>query len=136
MTDAEQNKHQPIARFDRRDILIMLLLAILACFLFGYGIGSYGLWDPWEPKYAITILEMTERGDYITPYYLGLPRWTKPIAIYWAMLISSNIVGFNEIGARLPSVLFALGCVLFTYYFMRILHGRRPAVLASGVLMT
>ncbi|MEM7392982.1 MAG: glycosyltransferase family 39 protein [Verrucomicrobiota bacterium] len=123
-------------RLDRKDAIAMLVLTVLTLFLLMKGLGSYGFWDPWEPKYAITITEMVERGDYITPYYLGLPRWTKPIGIYWAMLVTSAIFGFNEFGGRLPSVLFALGAVLFTYYFLRKLHSRRVAILAADILMT
>jgi 4-amino-4-deoxy-L-arabinose transferase-like glycosyltransferase len=121
---------------DRTEILIVTGLIVGCLYLFGWGIGSYSLWDPWEPKYAQTVLEMTERGDYITPYYQGSVRWTKPILVYWAMMVPIYIGGNNELTARLPSVFAAMLGVLMLYYVVRRLFSRSAGVMAACVLAT
>ncbi len=52
-----------------RGILLVLLLGALVLL----PALSFGLWEPWEPKYAQSAVEMIERGDYVTPYYRGVP---------------------------------------------------------------
>ncbi|MEM7394512.1 MAG: hypothetical protein AAF492_19435, partial [Verrucomicrobiota bacterium] len=120
MTDKDETMgERAAAPFGRVDVAALLILALLSAFLFMRGMGSYGLWDPWEPKYAIAVDEMIERGDLVTPFLFGKRRWTKPIGIYWAMFVSQKILGFRDFGARFPSALAAVMAVLFTYFFLR-----------------
>ena len=60
------------------EIIVFILLAgVWAAFLLPS--LSFGLWEPWEPKYAQAVVEMMERGDYLTPFFRGEPRFSKPI---------------------------------------------------------
>jgi len=120
----------------RRDWVLGGILLLGTLYLFAWGIGSYPLWDPWEPKYAQAMREMAERGDYITPYFNDKPRWTKPILIYWAMALPMAVAGNNEFTARLPSALAAVVGVLLTYYFVSRLRGRGTGFIAACVLAT
>jgi 4-amino-4-deoxy-L-arabinose transferase-like glycosyltransferase len=74
------------------------------------GLGSSGLWDPWEPKYAQTAREMAERGDRIVPYYRDDPRLVKPPVTYWLIGASQAVAGYSELAARLPSAILASLC--------------------------
>jgi len=120
----------------RQDLLLVGILLACSLFLFVWGLGSYPLWDPWEPKYSQSIREMGERGDFVLPYFNDKPRWTKPILIYWAMAVPMAVLGNNEFSARLPSALAAVLGVLATYYFVSRLRGRRTGFIAACVLGT
>ena len=89
-------------RFDRIDRLVILGLALVTLLLYCRGLGSYPLSDPWEPRYARAMQEMSERGDYITPFYQNKVRWTKPILVYWAMYVPIMIGGTHAFTVRLP----------------------------------
>ena len=105
-------------------MLCILTLIIGGSFLYIYGAGSYSLWDPWEPKYAQTVIEMRQQGEYITPYYEGHVRWTKPIFVYWAMMVPMSIGGNTELMARLPSAVAAVFGLLLLFYVVRRLFDR------------
>lgn len=117
------------------DYALILILAATA-FLYIKNIGSYPFWDPWEAKYPQTVREMTERGDYITPFFNGRIRWTKPILIYWAMAVPIAIGENNEFTARLPSAVGAVMGVLLLYLFLMKLHGRSTAIIGACILAT
>jgi 4-amino-4-deoxy-L-arabinose transferase-like glycosyltransferase len=118
------------------DLLCLTTLTIAGCFLFIFGIGSYGFWDPWEPKYGQAMREMVESGDLIVPHFMGAVRWTKPIFHYWAMYVPMKLFGVNEFTARLPSALAALLGVIMVYFFVKRLRSRKTALMASGILAT
>ncbi len=120
----------------RGDYVLFALLGLGALFLFIWHVGAYAFSDPWEPKYAQAVREMMERGDYITPYHAGYIRWTKPILIYWLMLIPVQLWGNNEFTVRLPSVLAAVWGVLMLYYTLLKLRRRSTAMLGGCILTT
>ncbi len=121
---------------EKIDLIFLALLTVGGCFLFIYGIGSYGFWDPWEPKYGQAMREMIESGDLIVPRFTGEVRWTKPIFHYWAMYVPMVLLGVNEFSARLPSALAALLGVLMVYFFVKRLRGRGTGLMAAGILAT
>lgn len=127
---------QHLIRGKSGDIILAVALILGGIFLFMWGTGSYDLWDPWEPKYGQAMREMMARDDFITPYYEDRIRWTKPILIYWAMYVPIRIGGNNAFTVRLPSVIAAIAGVLFTFYFLKKLRGRRTAILAACILGT
>jgi hypothetical protein len=46
-------------------------------------LGSRGLWEPDEGRYAAMAWEMAASGDYVTPTLNGVPHFTKPPLTYW-----------------------------------------------------
>ena len=99
-------------------------------------LGQFGLWDPWEPKYAESAREMAERGEYIVPYYREGVRLTKPILVYWGVLAGSVLFGFNEFGARFGGVLLGLLTMVGVFYTVSLLRGRQAGLIAALVLGT
>ena len=99
-------------------------------------LGQYGFWDPWEPKYAESAREMSERGSYIVPYYRDEVRLTKPILAYWGILAGTAVFGVNELGARIGGVCMALATMAGVYYAVSRLRGRRAGLIAALVLGT
>jgi len=109
--------------------MAILLLIVLAVPLLGGGSATIPLTGPDEPRYAAIANEMMQTGDYVTPRLGGKPWFEKPALTYWLMAASYRVVGVNELGARLPSILLALLSVLIVFY-----TGRRLASLRMGLL--
>lgn len=77
----------------------VLFLAI-ATFYF-WGLGSFPLVGPDEPRYAQVAREMLARRDPITPTLGGLPWFEKPPLLYWMIMLSYRVLGVSEYATRL-----------------------------------
>ncbi len=77
--------------------------------------GALHLFDWDELIFAEAAREMTERHDFLRVFVNYQPFFEKPPGFFWFQVLSYQIVGVNEWGARLPSVLFtaASGAMLF-----------------------
>lgn len=116
----------------------ILSLAVLASVFFIF-LGTRGLTEPDEGRYAELGREMVASGDWLTPHLNGFEHFQKPPIIYWLTASSFTIFGMNEWAARLPSTLAALGIVALTAWMAGELFGpgaRKTAalVLASSFL--
>jgi 4-amino-4-deoxy-L-arabinose transferase-like glycosyltransferase len=70
-----------------------------------------------------TVLEMQERGEWLTPYVNGEVRLQKPPLLYWLMRVSYLTFGSNLFAARIWTVLFGAGMALFTAKLARRYRG-------------
>ena len=113
--------------------ILLALLALVALFSF---LGSGGLNEPDEGRYAEIGREMAEGDSWLIPHLNGIPQFQKPPLIYWATAVSLKCFGKNEWAARLPSALAALGTLLLTWNIARLLFGRREAAIAVLVLLS
>ncbi len=113
--------------------LFLLLIPIVAALILGLDIWSFPLISPDEPRYAETAREMIERMDFITPYCDYLPRFDKPILFYWFEILSLKLFGFNELAARLPSVLAGAGMVWLAFLLGSI---QGFGLVAAGMMLT
>ena len=99
------------------------LLAAGLCVLFVGFLGSRGLNEPDEGRYANVALAMARPGgDWWEPRMSGYGHYDKPPLVYWATAASFRAFGLNEWAARLPSLLGAcgaLGGVGWTAYRLR-----------------
>src|SRR5258706_15638061 len=85
--------------------------AILAAFF--WNLGGAPLFDVDEGAFSQATLEMFQRGDYLSTYLNGVPRYDKPILVCW--LQAAAVLGFGptEFAFRLPSALCAtLWCAM------------------------
>ena len=110
-----------------------LAFAVVALFLF---LGTRGLNEPDEGRYAEIAREMTVTGEWLVPHLNGFEHFQKPPLLYWLTAASIRLLGANEWGARLPSALAALGVVLLTYGIARRIADRATAVAAALVLVS
>lgn len=94
------------------------------------GWWATGLFDLDEGFYGAVVAEMNRRGEWIVPYYNGLPWWEKPILLYWLAKPTVAAFGF-EFGARLPSVLCALLGYAFVYWWAK----RRLSLAAAQIAL-
>lgn len=78
--------------------VFLILLAIFTVTLFH--LGSWGLTETSEARYAQIAKEMFESGDYIHPRKMGISHYHKPPLTYYITALGYAIFGINEFGAR------------------------------------
>ena len=115
------------------DLLALLIVASLAIFA---GLGNGTFWEPDEPRFAEATRQMFARGDFVTPYLNGVPRFEKPILFYWAQAAAFTVFGDNEFAARLPSAVAGVGIILVLYLLGVEVASRRAAFVAALVMST
>ncbi len=109
---------------------LWLIFAVIFVFL-----GTRGLNEPDEGRYAEVAREMVAGGSWLVPHLNGYEHLQKPPLIYWCTAVSMKIFGFNEWAARLPSALAACGILLLTMAIARRLWGESRARIAAIVLV-
>lgn len=112
-----------------------LLLAALVLFPF-LGLGTPPLFDLDEGAFTASTTEMFLRGDFMSSYLLGEPRYDKPILIYWLQAASVSLFGTGEFAWRLPSALASAGWILVTYGFVGRMTNRSAGLTAALIVAT
>ncbi len=69
---------------------------------------NFPLLDPDEGLHAAIAQEIVERGDWITPHFLGEPFLDKPIFYFWFQATSLKVFGMNETAIRLVGLFWGL----------------------------
>lgn len=111
-------------------------LVFLTIFISFFKTGGFLLFDVDEAVFSEAAREMLDTWDFITPTYNYLPRYDKPILIYWLMSAAFGAFGATEFAARFTSAGFGVLLVLMTFFFVRKLKGDRAAYLSSIALLT
>ena len=112
----------------------VLPLGLLLCFF--YGLGGLPLFDLDEGAFSEATREMLARGDFITTYLNGEPRFDKPILIYWLQAVAVALIGIDEWAFRLPSALAASAWMVAVYRFGREFMDETTGLAAALVGMT
>jgi 4-amino-4-deoxy-L-arabinose transferase len=85
---------------------------VLALLAFAF-LGSRGLLEPDEGRYANVAARMLRSGDWVVPALNDeTPHFTKPPLTYWAIAASTRLLGRHEWAARLPNGLAWLATVV------------------------
>lgn len=115
---------------------ILVILFAVYFLLYFYNLGSVGLIDVDEPRYAEAGREMLESGNWIIPYFNYVVRFDKPVFFYWLEALSMLLFGVNEFACRLPSVLMALLCLFFVFVLLKTFYEEKIALLGTLILMS
>ena len=106
-----------MSRASRVTTLWIAALALVLALAF---LGSRGIWDPDEGRYANVALNMLDSGDWLNPRRNDeVGHWTKPPLTYWTIAASSAVFGENVWAARLPIALSYLLCVWLAWHVGR-----------------
>jgi 4-amino-4-deoxy-L-arabinose transferase-like glycosyltransferase len=117
-----------------RVLAALTLAAVLASFFFA--LGRAPLFDVDEGAFSQATMEMFQRGDFLSTYLNGRPRYDKPILVYWLQAASVLAFGATEFAFRFPSALCASLWALLTFLFARRYFGLDRALLAAAMLAT
>ncbi len=112
---------------------LVFALALLACFLL---LGTRGLNEPDEGRYAEIAREMIERGDWLVPHLWFVPHLDKPPMTYWLVALSLKCFGLNAWAVRLPVALAGLSGVWAAFLFARSIAGATAARNAALILLS
>jgi len=111
-------------------------LGLLGLVVFFFHLGSYGLFEPDEARYAEIAREMIATGSFIVPHLNYVPYIEKPPLLYWTTSLAFYLLGTTEFAARLVPALSAMAGVVATWWFARRTFGYRRAMLAAAILIT
>src|SRR5260370_25371768 len=134
-------KGSPLARAERDTSTSSLAsdvaaIVALAAAIFFFHLGSFGLWEPDEARYAEIAREMLNSANAIVPHLNYVAYVEKPPLLIWLMTVSFRVFGISEFAARLPIAISAIAGVFATYFFALRAFGRRHAILAGAILAT
>lgn len=100
------------------------------------GIFDHDLWTADEPRVAEIGREFLEEGySLAVPRLNGEPFMEKPPLYFWCVALSYKTFGGpSASAARIPSVFFGLGTLVFTYLLGKRMFGRSTAIWSCMVL--
>lgn len=109
---------------------------ILPAVLFLMNLGGAPLFDVDEGAFSEATREMFERGDFLSTWLNGAPRFDKPILIYWCQAVFVWLLGPTEWAFRLPSAIAATFWAQQVGIFAWKRFGRDAGLLACGMVAT
>lgn len=117
------------------------LLALLGLFLWLPGILMLPATDRDESRFAQSSRQMVESGNWVDIRFGHVPRYKKPVGIYWLQAGATEITGLFTGGRddriwtyRLPSLVGAIAAAWLTAWCALAVSGAEAAFLA-GLLM-
>ena len=116
---------------EKMDRWKLLMFAAVVAFPF---LGSFGLLEPDEGRFAQIGREMMAGGDFLIPRLNGIEQFYKPPLVYWINAVGYRILGVSEWTARLPSALAFFGTIWLTGWMGWRLGGRKLGWAAALIL--
>jgi 4-amino-4-deoxy-L-arabinose transferase-like glycosyltransferase len=118
-----------------RPLAVLLVICVLAWLP---GFFTLPPLDRDESRFAQATKQMLESGDFVDIKLGGVPRYEKPVGIYWLQAASTAILGGGIRDAiwtyRVPSLLGALGAVAATFWLARLVGGVEAAFYGGLIL--
>lgn len=112
-------------------LYFFLILTFIALNL---GLGSWGLTEPSEARYAEIGREMFESGDYLHPRLLGIKHYHKPPITYYVTALGYKLFGVNEFGARFFLSVSLILQLWFVYQIAKLLFESERIAFASSII--
>ncbi len=108
-----------------KNLLILLIVSAIALYI---NVGSYGVVESSDARYAEIAREMVVSGDYLHPDLLDVHHYHKPPFTYQITALGYKIFGINPFGARFFLQLAILFQIILVYYLSLVLfNNRKPA---------
>jgi len=111
-----------------------ILLGLLPLFLFilFWNLGSWGVLETSEARYAEISREMLLSGNWLMPKLLGIYHFDKPLMTYWITAMGMKIFGINPFGARFfLSIAYLIQIFLVYKITLELFDNKRIAVFAA-----
>ena len=114
----------------------MLLVALCAVLYFPY-LGNTPFFDKGEPREALAVQDIVQRGEWLFPMKRAIVIPSKPPLFHWSAALAAQVAGkLDETTIRFPSAFYATLGVLFLYLLGRKLYGGEVGLLAGAILAT
>lgn len=111
--------------------IVLLILSALSLYL---NVGSYGVVESSDARYAEIAREMFKSGDYLHPDLLNIHHYHKPPVTYQITAIAYSIFGVNSFGARFFLQLAVLFQLVLIYAMARALFDSRKVALWTAAI--
>jgi hypothetical protein len=109
---------------------IILVIFIVTLFQ----LGSWGVTETSEARYAQISKEMFESGDYIHPTKMGIYHYHKPPLTYYITALGYTLFGINEFGARFFLSIALLAQLILVYKTSLLLFNDKKVSLLAVAL--
>jgi 4-amino-4-deoxy-L-arabinose transferase-like glycosyltransferase len=118
--------------------LLTIFLLALALFNIFYGLSKFPIFSWDEARHGVSAYEMLkERNFIINTYKNKIDYWNlKPPLSFWMTIAGYKIAGFNTLGLRLFSAVFAILTILMVALFVLKKHGLVASFLSALSLTT
>src|SRR5438309_12051590 len=104
-------------------VQIILLVALCGVLYFPY-LDSTPFFDKGEPREAMAVQDIVQRGEWLVPLKRATDIPSKPPLFHWSAALTSRVTGkLNEATIRFPSALYATVGVLILYLLGQKLFG-------------
>ncbi|GEM_PF-261816 len=119
----------------KKVVIALALLGICSYFLF-FRLGSYGLLETTDARYAEIGWEMFQGKDFITPHFDFIKHFHKPPFTYWMTALGYALLGENEWGARFFLGVFGLLTLGVVFLLGRLAFDTRVGAISVLILIS
>ncbi|MDP2088424.1 MAG: glycosyltransferase family 39 protein [Flavobacteriaceae bacterium] len=98
------------------------------------GVGSWGLTESSEARYAEIAKEMVDTGDFVNPTLLGIKHFHKPPFTYYITSIGFKLFGINEFGARFFMQIALIFQLILVFLIAQILYKNKKIAFAASLI--
>ena len=117
-------------------VQIILLVALCGVLYFPY-LGSTPFFDKGEPREALAVQDIVQRGEWLFPLKKATDIPSKPPLFHWSAALAAEVTGrLSESTIRFPSAVYGTLGALLLYLFGRRLFGAEIALLGGAILAT
>lgn len=106
----------------------------LIFFVLIFNVGSWGLTESSEARYAQIGKEMFTNNDYLNPTLLGIKHFHKPPATYYLTSLGYKIFGINEFGARIFLQVALVFQLFFVFKITLLLYKNEKLAFAASLI--
>ncbi|CRK80726.1 ArnT family glycosyltransferase [Neobacillus massiliamazoniensis] len=117
---------------------VMLILLAIAAFNLFYQLGKFPIYSWDEARHGVSAYEMVRNHNYIVNTYRGNPDYwnLKPPLSFWTIIAGYKIAGFNALGLRIFSAIFAFLTIIMVAAYGYKKHGKLASIISTVVLLT
>jgi len=118
-----------------RALHVLLLVGLCGVLYFPY-LGSTPFFDKGEPREALAVQDIVQRGEWLVPLKVAtIP--SKPPLMHWSAALVTKMTGsLTEATIRFPSAFYATLGVLLVYWLGRQIFVGTTALLGAAILAT
>ena len=118
-------------------ILHLALLAALSGLLYFPYLGSIPFFDKGEPREALAVQDIVQRGEWLVPLKRATDIPSKPPLFHWSAALITQLTGsLTEATIRFPSALYATLGLFLVYWLGRKIFDAKTSLLGAAILGT